>query len=142
MSGQTLIVAAALLVAFLPALASLAREWAAVDYQTHGFFVPIVAAWIAWATRRKWSKRPARPEARGWPLLALGLLLYVGGLLAGSVSAQGVALVVTIAGAIWSFAGLPRLRALAFPVAYLLFMVPIPSDWLAPLVVQLSLEVS
>jgi exosortase len=136
------LIAVVLLGAFAPALASLAREWEATSYQSHGFLVPLVSAWIAWGTRARWQRIPARPDARGWPLLGVGLLAYAAGVLVGSPSLQGVALVATIAGAIASFGGWPRLRALAFPVAYLLFMVPIPPEWMAPLMVQLLVWVS
>lgn len=132
----------ALLLAFAPALASLAREWAAVDHQSHGFLVPLVSAWIAWGTRARWQRVPSRPDARGWPLLGVGLLAYALGAIGGSASLQGVALITTIAGAIASFGGWPRLRALAFPVAYGIFMVPIPQDWIAPLMVRLLIFVS
>jgi len=63
-------------------------------------------------------------------------------LLAGAASGQGLALVAALAGAVWWREGRRRVRALIFPIAFLLFMVPIPPDWFTPLAVQLLLFVS
>ncbi|MCX5739917.1 MAG: exosortase/archaeosortase family protein [Proteobacteria bacterium] len=109
----------ALAAAFLPAVGTLARAWGATEHQSHGFLVPLVAGWIAWGTRDR----------------ALSLL-------AGSASGQGLALVAALTGAVWWREGRRRLRALAFPIAFLLFMVPIPPDWFTPFAVQLLLFVS
>jgi len=133
---------AGLAVAFLPALGALARSWSAAEYQTHGFVVPFIAGWIAWATRGRWGRLPRSADARGALLVALGLAAYAFGLLAGSATAEGLALVGAVAGAVWWREGGGRLRALAFPIGFLLFMVPIPLDWVSPLLVRLLLVVS
>ncbi len=133
---------AALALAFLPALGALARAWSEAEYQSHGFFVPVVAGWIAWATRGRWSRLARAVDARGVALVAVALASYAFGLLAGSATVQGLALVGAVAGAVWWREGSARLRALAFPIGFLLFMVPIPLDWVSPLLVRLLLVVS
>jgi len=132
----------ALAVAFLPALGTLARAWGATEHQSHGFLVPLVAGWIAWGTRDRWGRLPRAIDGRGAALLALALAFYALSLLPGSASGQGIALVAALTGAVWWREGRRRLRALAFPIAFLLFMVPIPSDWFTPFAVQLLLFVS
>ena len=131
-----------LVAVFLPALATLVRVWETVESQSHGFLVPAVAGWIAWSTRDRSRRLPRRIDARGAALLALALALYAMSLLAGSASGQGLALVMAIEGAVWWREGPGRLRAMAFPIAFLLFMVPIPADWFTPLAVRLLLMVS
>lgn len=128
--------------AFLPAVGTLARVWGATEHQSHGFLVPVVAGWIAWGTRARWGQLARVVDARGAALLALALALYAMSLLAGSASGQGLAFVAALAGAVWWREGRGRLRALAFPIAFLLFMVPIPPDWFTPFAVQLLLFVS
>jgi exosortase len=132
----------ALAVAFIPALGTLARAWGATEHQSHGFLVPAVAGWIAWGTRGRWGRLARATDARGAVLLALALTLYALSLLPGAASGQGLALVAAIAGAVWWREGSRRLRALAFPIGFLLFMVPIPPDWFTPFAVQLLLFVS
>jgi exosortase len=127
---------------FLPALGVLARAWSAEEYQSHGFVVPLVAGWVAWATHDRWGRLPRSTDVRGALLVTIGLAAYAFGLLAGSATAQGLALVAAVAGAVWWREGGRRLRALAFPIGFLLFMVPIPLDWVSPLLVRLLLVVS
>jgi exosortase len=122
---------------FAPAVLSLASVWSAVDYYSHGFLVPVVSVLIASSVQRERARLPRVRDRRGALLLAGALALYVAGLGAGTPGAQGLALVAAIAGAVWFLRGAAWLRALAFPIAFLLFMVPIPPTWLAPLIVGL-----
>jgi len=122
---------------FAPAVLTLASVWSAVDYTSHGFLVPVVSFVIASSLQRQRARLPRVRDGRGAILLAAALALYVAGLGAGTPGAQGLALVGALAGAVWFLRGAAWLRALAFPIAFLLFMVPIPPTWLAPLIVGL-----
>lgn len=130
----------ALAVAFTPALAALARVWLAHDYYSHGFLVPLVAFWMFQAERR--SLPPAGSDRRGLVAIAAAALVYAAGFLAGDATLQGLALVGAVAGAVLRLYGPVGLRRVAFPVAFLLFMVPVPVSILNPLIVQLQLLVS
>ncbi|RIL05733.1 MAG: hypothetical protein DCC71_09270 [Proteobacteria bacterium] len=127
---------------FAPAALALARVWSSVEHYSHGFLVPLAAGLVAHGIAQRNAALPARPDRRGALALAAALVLQVAGVLVGSASGQGLALVAALAAAIWWLRGAAWLRALAFPVAFLLFMVPIPPAWLAPVVVQLLLFVS
>lgn len=134
------ILAAALALAFAPALLALVRVWSSLDYYSHGFLVPVISFWVA---RDRWRRGFLRaPEPRGRIALAAALGLYAVGVGAGLVSVQGVALVAALAGFVWSVWGVAALGALAFPIAFLLFMVPIPPAVLTPRIVDLQLLVS
>jgi exosortase len=141
---QPLEIAFALLLAvvFAPALRQLAGIWSSVEYYSHGFLVPLVAGLVAVGVARAKAKLPKRRDARGAALLAGALAGGLLGALASSASAQGLALIAAIAGAVWYLRGAAWLRALAFPIAYLVFMVPIPPAWLSPVIVQLLLFVT
>lgn len=127
---------------FAPALFALADVWASVDYYSHGFLVPAVSVWAALRRRERLAGLPRRRELAGAAALAAALAVYFAGLAAGSVSAQGLGMVAGVAAAVWFLRGWAWLRALAFPVAYLVFMVPLPNAWLSPLIVKLQLFVS
>jgi len=128
--------------AFAPVVAELARVWWSVEYYSHGFLVPIVAGWIALRLGRESPDAPVAPDARGWWVLAGAALVYLVGLGGSLLTLQGAALVLAVAGVILRLRGARALRALAFPVAYLLFMVPLPPAWVTPTVVRLQLAVS
>jgi exosortase len=128
--------------AFAPALMSLARVWASVDYLSHGFLVPVVAFWAFSRERPRRKKIEAIPDRRGLALLGLALTVYLLGLASGSITLQGLALVAAVAGLALYCRGGRWLRAVAFPVAFLIFMVPPPSSVVTPVIVQLQLYVS
>jgi exosortase len=72
----------------------------------------------------------------------LALVLYAVGSAGGLLGLQGLALVAAVAAAVLWLRGPAWLRILAFPTAYLLFMVPLPEPWIAPVIVKLRLFVT
>lgn len=127
-------------VAFAPAILGLAQQWASLDYYTHGFLVPLVSAAVAHPVARRLG--PSRRRPAGLAILAAALAGYGAGLAAGSVALQGLALVGALCGLVAFRWGAPGLRRLAFPLAFLLFMIPLPARWLAPVIVGLQFAVS
>ncbi len=134
-------VAGALLAAFLPALIALIGVWMSIDYYSHGFLVPLVAYWAAAQSRTRFVILDDR-ERRAAIAAIVVALLYALGLAAASVSLQGLALVAAVATCAFYLGGARGLRVLAFPLGFLVFMLPLPADWLTPLIVNLQLLVS
>jgi exosortase len=129
---------AAVALVFSPAVLAMSEVWAVVDYQAHGYLVAPVAAAMAWARRPALARAGRRPAASGLLVLGVALAAYVVGVLADLISLQGVALPAALAGlAAWR-RGWAAAGVLAFPIAYLVFMVPVPPQWLAPLVTALQ----
>lgn len=126
---------------FAPTAVGLSRVYASVEHYSHGFLLPIVAAALAYGVATRTRIAP-RPDRRGALVLVAALALQAVAVAIGSLALQGVALVASIAGAVFLLRGAAWLRALAFPIAFLLFAVPIPDEWLAPIVVRLLLFVS
>ena len=133
---------AAGLLAALPGLLALARVWSTVDYYAHGFLVPAVSWWALHRDRARWSGLSPHGDRRGVPLLVLALLGYAGGLAAGLPWLIGLSLVGALAAAVLVAAGGAVLRAVAFPVGFLVFMAPLPDPLLGPLIRDLQLVVS
>jgi hypothetical protein len=125
-SGRSLGLLAAV---FVPALLAMARVWWTVDYYSHGFLIPLVsyAAFHPIAGR---LGAPAR-DPRGYLVVLAALGLYVLGLGAGSATLQGLGFVAALAGVVLGLWGPAGLRRLAFPVGFLLFMVPLPGELVA-----------
>src|SRR5580700_119366 len=59
---------ALLFVCYLPVLVHLIAQWNNDEDVGHGFFVPILAGYIAWQKRDQFLAEPAKPS---WPGLAL-----------------------------------------------------------------------
>lgn len=141
-SGREWWLAAGIAITFVPAAVGLAAVWSEVDYLQHGFLIPLVSLWALLRERPRRARLAVRPDPRGAVALGVALLAYLAGLAGGSVTLQGVALVGAVAGAVWFARGLAWLRSVAFPVGFLLFMVPPPPSWITPVIVRLQLFVS
>ncbi len=132
----------ALGVVFAPALVELSDVWSRYDYYSHGYLVPLAALWAATAQRNVLPGLPRERSLPGGALLGLSLMLYLVGRLASIVSLQGLALVLSIASAVYFARGSAWVRRLGFSISYLLFMVPVPQGWITPLIAELQLFVS
>ncbi|HEX5133263.1 MAG TPA: exosortase/archaeosortase family protein [Candidatus Krumholzibacteria bacterium] len=119
-------VVVSLLLAYGAVLLSLAHQWADDPNYSHGFFVPLMAAWLAWRRRDAFIAAPRRPSAAGLAVIVAGALLYLAGVLAAELFTTRLSLVVVVAGLVLALEGGARLRVLAFPVGFLLLMIPLP----------------
>jgi exosortase len=68
--------------------------------------------------------------------LALGLIVYLYGLWQRAYFIASLAMILLIAGLVWYLLGIAALRRLAFPIGFLLFMIPLP--FVEPLSVPLA----
>lgn len=118
----------ALLVAlYAPVLAGLVRQWWLDPNYSHGFLVLPLALWLVWRGRAHWRRLPLAPRASGLAWMAAALLLLVVGSVGAILFLSRCSLLLMIAGLAIYLAGWPRLRAWGFPLAYGLFMIPLPA---------------
>src|SRR5215213_537360 len=108
-------------------LSSLARQWASDDNYSHGFFVVPLALFFVWERRAALVSAPTRPSAAGLILIGGSLLLLLAGLLGAELFLSRVSLIGVLAGITLFVWGRDHLRILAFPLAFLLLMVPLPA---------------
>jgi exosortase len=99
--------------------------WTDVNYG-HGFFVPLFSSYILWHERERWTKTEIKPNNFGLVVMlgAVGLLLL--GSLGAELFVSRFSLLVLLAGMILFLAGWKMLRAVSFPLSYLIWMIPIP----------------
>lgn len=118
---------ALLLICYWPVLTRLVAQWINDEDMGHGFFVPVVAGYIAWQRRGDLALAKILPNWWGLLLLAWGAAqLYVATLGAELFLAR-TAFIVSLVGIVLLLAGSRVLRILAFPLFLLVFMVPIPA---------------
>jgi exosortase len=122
--------------------ASLARQWADDPNYAHGFFVLPMAAALAWRRRDRTLATTAHADGAGVWVVGAGAILYLLGVLTAELFTLRVSLVVVIAGIVIAIEGRERFRVLAFPVAFLLCMVPLPYIAYYRLTFPLQLESS
>lgn len=118
---------ASALVLFAPVLYKLVHDWWALPDFSHGFLVPLFSAYVVWRQRKDLAQIPIRGSWGGLALLLLAMLMFVAGQLGAELFVSRVAILVTVAAAIVMIAGSRMLRALMFPLLFLLLMIPIPA---------------
>ena len=118
---------ASFLVLYWPVLSRLARDWAQDDNYSHGFFIIPLALYFVWDRRARLSAAPPAPAWFGLVVVLVGLALLLAGLLGAELFLTRVSMIVVVAGAVLFLAGWQPLRVLAFPLAFLLLMIPIPA---------------
>lgn len=116
-----------LLALYAPVLARLMRQFYDDPNYSHGFFVPILSAYLI---SNKWREiKAVKSDPSLWGaiiVLAALAVLYLGSL-GSELFLQRISLLAVIAGLVVYFSGWRRLRAVAFPIAFLLFMIPLPA---------------
>lgn len=133
---------AAILLMYAGVWASLVAQWSADDNYSHGFFVVPLALYFAWERRAAFAKAPVRSGPAGLLLIAGSLLVWAAGTLGSELFLTRVSMVGVIAGAIWFVWGGQRARTMAFPVLFLLLMIPLPSILFNQLAFPLQLVAS
>lgn len=135
-----------LAILFVPTFFDLfAGPWIGAE-QGHG---PIILALALWLVQRKWPDVRAATAARpvmacwtGWPLLALGLAAHLLGRAQRILMLEILSIVLVIAAVLLVKLGARALRVLWFPFFFMLFMVPLPGEFVAAVTMPMKLAVS
>jgi exosortase len=108
----------------------LVRQWWLDSNHSHGFLVPLFSGFLIW--QRLGTLRTLQPRGSwvGLFVLLAGLSGLVLGDLGVVISVLGNSLIVAVSGLVLFHLGWTALRLLAFPLAYLSFMVPVPDSLL------------
>ena len=105
----------------------LVQQWASDDDYTHGFLILPLALYFVWEKREELRRLTPEPSPLGAGLLGFGLVMLVVGSVGAELFLQRFSLIVVLAGLVWLILGARFLRELAFPLAFLVFMVPLPA---------------
>jgi exosortase len=109
-----------------PVLGALVSQWWTDPDYGHGFFVPIFSAYILWRERERLLTIEMQPNNFGLPVMVGGICLLFLGSLGAELFSSRLSLLVLLSGVILFLAGWKALRAVSFPLSFLVFMIPIP----------------
>ena len=119
-----LLCAALIIICYALTLRGMFDQWWTDEDMGHGFVVPLVILWILWRERSRWLVLPMQWSFWGLVVLAAGAAVQLMGALGAGLFASSAAFLITIAGTVLCFGGIPLLRAWAFPFLVALFMLP------------------
>lgn len=122
-------------VLYVPTYLDLMHTIWASDEQGHGPIILAVSLWLLYQRRHAIAALDVRPaRLPGWLLIGFALLLYLFGRTQGVLLFEVGSQIPLIAGMLLLLIGPQAVRVAAFPLFFLLFMIPLP----APLVVAVT----
>lgn len=111
---------------YFPTLKLLVLQWSRDPDYAHGFFVPLVSGYVLWQQRDLWLNCERNPSNFGFLVMLAAILLLFGGSLGAELFVSRVSLLIFLAGLVLFLGGRTMLRAVSFPLGFLIFMIPIP----------------
>jgi exosortase len=120
-------VSVSFLILYWQVITKLVRDWSTDDNYSHGFLIVPLAVYLAWERRHRLARLPMKPGNSGLLVLCGSLLVLSAGVLGAEVFLTRLAMLGTLLGIIVFLLGWQHLRALTFPLAFLLLMIPIPA---------------
>ena len=123
---QGLLLVVVLGILYWPVLKLLVWQWYYDPDYGHAFLVPLLSAFLIYQRRGTLRAIKKQPSAWGMVIVLGSLGILTLGSLGAELTLARLSVLVTICGLIVYFAGGAVLRAIAFPMAFLLFAIPIP----------------
>jgi exosortase len=113
---------------YAPVLARLVGQWYSDPEYSHGFLVPLISGFVLWRKRDLIAKTPSQPSTKlGVVTVLVALCLLFLGSLGAELFLTRISLILIVVGLTLYFQGFPLLRALSFPIGFLLLAIPLPA---------------
>jgi len=121
--------ALALLIGFLykDIFVVLVRQWWDDPNFSHGFFVPLLSAYLVWQKKDEVASLPLKPSWWGLAVMVGAAGILVLGILGAELFLSRSSFILLLGGLVIFFWGWARFRALIFPWVFLFLMVPLPT---------------
>jgi len=110
---------------FAPVIRWLVHVWSSSVYDAYGALVPVMALAMVVSRRNVLARADKQPSGAGLWLTAAGAILLLAALLMDFNLLGGVALMLTLAGLVCGVWGRAVLKIVAFPIGFLLLMLPL-----------------
>ncbi len=137
--GQGLLIAAAFGYLYASVLPALVADWGNDPDYSHGFLVPVLSGYCLWERRHACTQLPVQPSPVGLLIILLGIALLLLGHVGAELFLMRVSMVILLAGLVLYHGGWHYVKEMAFPIVFLLFMIPWPTLILNALTLPLQL---
>lgn len=133
---------AAFLIGYLPVWQHLVSAWATNDDYSHGFAIVPLTIYIFWSKRKALMAKVKKGSNIGLLIVIVSLLLNLLASAGEIQTLRALTMLPFLSGTVLYFFGFTVFRMSLFPLALLVFMIPIPAQILAALTVPLQLIVT
>lgn len=103
--------------------------WSRTGAFHHCFLIPVIIAWLVWQRRFVLLRLTPEYAGAGVVLTGLGALLWLAGAAGYVALFRQAGLVIAGQGLVVALLGIPVARALAFPLTFALFLIPVGSEF-------------
>lgn len=121
------LIAVGFAVLYWPIFVKLVHDWYYDDNYSHGFLIIPIAVYLAWERRERLMAIPARSSIFGLVVVMGSIGVLLAGILGSELFLTRISIVGAVVGTVLFMYGWKTLRTLAFPLAFLLLMIPIPA---------------
>jgi exosortase len=112
---------------YLPFLKTMVADWNTNDDYSHGYFIPLITAYFIYGMRDELKNLPIQPSNPGLLIVLAGLAQLVVAKIGSEYFLQRTSLIIVLMGLVLFLLGRGYLKKLFLPLAYLIFMVPVPA---------------
>lgn len=131
-----------LLVCYWPTISATAVLLSSSEDMAHGFFAPLVAAFVLWSNRQQIQASIGDPSRWGLVVLAVGSALAIPASIGASTTVARFGLLFSLAGLALVIGGISLLKMVSFPIALLLYTFPVPAVLYGEITLPLQLLAS
>ena len=105
----------------------LVYDWYTIPDYSHGFLVPLFAAFLIWDKRNVLSAIPIRQTWSGIVLVVFSIAVLILGVYGVELFTARMSFVLLLTGLIWTFFGWAMVKELRFPLFVLILAIPFPA---------------
>lgn len=118
---------AAVLALYYPFIQKMVHDWGENANYSHGYLIPFISAYMIWALRGQFQDIEVKPSSWGLALIVLGLVQLFIAKVGSEFFLQRTSIIVVLFGLSIFFFGGRFTRFIWLPLAYLVFMIPLPA---------------
>lgn len=101
-------------------------DWIHDPNYSHGFLIPIITGYLIWLERKRLKQVNIAPSWWGVIVILFAGVIFLLGRTAGEYYSQRFSIIIMLYGFILAFLGTEAFKICFWPIAYLIFMIPLP----------------
>ena len=121
------LIAALIVALYLKVWIKLVHDWINIPDYSHGLLIPFFVAFLIWEQRESLMAAPVRRSWAGVPLVAIGLIVLLGGVFGADLFLSRISLILLAIGLIWTLLGREMLKRTRFMMFVLFLAIPFPA---------------
>ncbi|MGE0083139.1 MAG: exosortase A [Desulfococcaceae bacterium] len=124
---QTVMLSLSFALLYHHTISGLIHDWSSDENYSHGFLIPFIAGYMIWQKKTELKKIISAPGKWGLFFILFAIALHIAGNIGAEFFTMRFSIPVMLFGLVLYFFGKETAREVWVPIAYLIFMIPIPS---------------